>query len=177
MGIIGITGEKESGKDVAAEYLSRKLGHPIWKFATGVREVISVMTGLSVEFLESREGKKTILPEFGGITVGRALQVVGTDWGRNQVSENIWVNVLTRKWVDAGQPNIIISDVRFENEADFCHFVIKLERKNNTPNLSDGRDASHESETTVSKIKETVLIQSESVKDLFDQLDTLLSKY
>jgi hypothetical protein len=53
---------------------------------------------------------------------GPLLQMLGTDWGRKTVDENIWVKILQVRagMVYHAQPNalVIVGDCRFENEFD-----------------------------------------------------------
>lgn len=56
-----------------------------------------------------------------GITPRRALQTLGTDWGRKKVGPDVWINAaLTRALfhIQEGAPLVVISDGRFENEID-----------------------------------------------------------
>lgn len=44
------------------------------------------------------------------------LKTLGTEWGRELVGENVWINSLLRRCDDGVEP-IIVDDVRFDNEA------------------------------------------------------------
>ena len=55
-----------------------------------------------------------------GATPRRAMQTLGTEWGRNMIGPDVWVR-LTMHRVDellASGVNVIIDDVRFDNEAE-----------------------------------------------------------
>ena len=47
-----------------------------------------------------------------------ALQLLGTEAGRDVFHKDIWVNSLLKR---AGNQNVVITDVRFKNEIDFIH--------------------------------------------------------
>jgi hypothetical protein len=88
------------------------------------------------------------------VTVGRFLQIVGTDCFRAAVGPNVWVDALLGPWRAAGCPAMIVADVRFPNEArairDAGGVVIQVVRKSQTAEggfvSADGRDARHPSE-------------------------------
>ena len=57
---------------------------------------------------------------------GPLLQLLGTEWGRKTISENVWVDLLKSKIAKASAPDrslgqnqlFIVSDCRFKNEFD-----------------------------------------------------------
>lgn len=49
---------------------------------------------------------------------GPLLQVLGTDWGRKTIDEDIWVKCLKKKIQSEGNSLVVIGDCRFENEFD-----------------------------------------------------------
>lgn len=165
--IVGITGHKGSGKDTVAciwryiynlnkrgfsydyiisgvDYLpfinnSDKNSDPfrIVHFADPLREVVSIITGVSPEELQNPLTKDSeILPDFKicerEVTARETLQYIGTDLFRNQVDKNVWVNALFHR-IDPFNKDYIIPDVRFSNEIDAIRkyedsIIIKMER-------------------------------------------------
>lgn len=63
-------------------------------------------------------------PDRGLVKDGPLMQLLGTEWGRNTVDQNIWVNILKTRlekankiFEDLGQiPLFVVGDCRFENE-------------------------------------------------------------
>lgn len=111
--IIGIAGRKRAGKDVLAAGLSAALGLPRDSFAAPIREFVGRITGLSPEQLEA--SKEAPLGWLDGVTPRRMMQTVGTEWGRQSVHSELWVRSLFER---APRKGVIVSDVRFPNEAD-----------------------------------------------------------
>lgn len=99
----------------------------IKKFAGKLKQIVSLVTGVSEYDLEDPEFKKQSMgPDWGNITYRECLQIVGTDAMRNNVHPNVWVNALFADYIPAhtdhvpggfDYPNWIITDCRFENEA------------------------------------------------------------
>jgi hypothetical protein len=150
--IIGISGKIGSGKNSVATIIQGlnmsldkdmiihqiELGKPFGKesgfeqkaFAAKLKQIVSILTGISVEDLEKQEvkdrllgeewdrtisnGFKVNLPnEMRKITVRQMLQWVGTDAMRDVIHPNIWVNALfadyrqiDSTWKDGNNPYI-----------------------------------------------------------------------
>jgi hypothetical protein len=156
--IIGISGYKGSGKSTAAafimtimtEYYEKKHktihrngGWQIEMFAGLLKEFAASALSVPVERFEDESFKSSLLPgewfdpETGeGRTYRWFLQRLGTEAMRNGVHPNFWVNALIgryRKEMEEGKnPKWVISDVRFENEAeailDYGGLMIRIER-------------------------------------------------
>ena len=100
----------------------------IKKFAGKLKTIVSLLAGISEHDLEDPEFKKKSMgPEWGNITYRECLQIVGTDAMRNNVHPNVWVNALFADYIPVHTdhvpggfewPNWIITDCRFENEAE-----------------------------------------------------------
>ncbi len=176
--IIGIHGKIGSGKDTVGnmiQYLTSRSGQEkvrtfeeflqfkdrtlplgiyqsdwdIKKFAFKLKQIVSILTGISTADLEIQEIKDSFLPSYwdwspgsagrqpaieGSLenryTVREVLQRVGTEAMRDQIHTDVWVNALfsdlneDSKW--------IITDTRFPNEAkaikDIGGKVIKITR-------------------------------------------------
>lgn len=111
--IIGIAGKKRAGKDTLAAGLSAALGLPRDSFAAPIRAFVGQITGMRPEELEA--SKETPLAWLDGMTPRRMMQTVGTEWGRQSVHSELWVRSLFAR---APRSGVIVSDVRFPNEAD-----------------------------------------------------------
>lgn len=110
--IIGLAGLARSGKDTIADFL---MADPIfsrysrYSFATPIKDMI--LAGL--DLADKEEAKAELLY---GCTYRSIAQTLGTEWGRECIHPDLWVKIAERRC--AGQ-NTIITDVRFENEAEF----------------------------------------------------------
>lgn len=46
------------------------------------------------------------------------MQTLGTEWGRKQVADDIWIEVMRRHLVSTNWKTVIVDDIRFNSEAD-----------------------------------------------------------
>jgi hypothetical protein len=115
--IIGLCGAAGSGKNAAAHHLGRRYGAAQFAFADPLYAAISAITGLSVAELQDRRRKEAEL-EWLPASPRRLLQTIGTEWGRETIHPEIWIMATLRR-IDASEAALaVITDVRFENEAE-----------------------------------------------------------
>lgn len=159
--LVAITGKAGAGKDTAAEALIRGLGFSPTAFAEPLKESCMFKFGLSHDDVFTQEGKKRFVPEWNK-TVGEILQKEGTEATKSFWGPDFWVRRwdMTRKsFIEAGQPDLVITDCRFDEEAEFIialgGIVIRITRAD-APAL-EGRDPNHASERG---IKESLIYAS-----------------
>lgn len=116
--VVGISGYASSGKTTVADYLVAFYGYKRIKFADGLKDMLRAV-GLSDESIEG--GKKEEPSQFlCGKSPRYAMQTLGTEWGRNLIGDNFWVNIWALKceeWLWENQENkVVVDDVRFPNE-------------------------------------------------------------
>jgi hypothetical protein len=73
-------------------------------------------------------------PELWGKSLRHLKRTLGTEWGRQMVNENIWLDILKDRIADqdSGYFGVVIDDVRFDNEAEYVRkaggVLVLLER-------------------------------------------------
>jgi len=120
MKIIGLTGPARSGKDTAAETLVNK-GWRQYRFADPLKKSVQAMFGLTERHTDG-DLKESPIDWLDGVTPRQIMQTLGTEWGRDCIHPDLWLRVADRaleRTADHGHPGIVISDVRFDNEAAF----------------------------------------------------------
>lgn len=122
--IIGLVGYIGSGKGSVADYLQEKYGYNKESFAASVKDAVSIIFGWNRELLEgdtlaSRKWRESDDPYWSDklgtpFSPRLALQLMGTEAGRNVFHPDIWIYSLERRM----NPNkdYVVADVRFVNE-------------------------------------------------------------
>lgn len=130
--IIGIAGRARSGKDTIAQIIQQEYRCMTYAFAEPLKAMLRAI-GLDEQDLNG--GRKDELNNDFQATPRHMMQTLGTEWGRDTINDNIWVIAAAQriKQMHRSQPDatILITDVRFQNEADFVRkhgFLIHVER-------------------------------------------------
>lgn len=128
--IIGFTGPKLAGKHEMADYLVGQYGFQKLSFSDPLKKACKHLFNFSDEQVYGKE-KDVPDPNWFGITPREAMQFIGTDLLRRQMSKleaRIDEDILLRNfrlWYESLNPEtqklIVVPDVRFQNEADFIH--------------------------------------------------------
>lgn len=125
---IGICGPKFSGKDtlgkaIALAAFENGYGSRRIFFAQPIKEACCVMFGWTMEQLEDEVFKETVDERYG-ITPRHAMVTLGTEWGRDHISPDIWLTIAENRIHETPVMTIpYITDVRFDNEADMVRGV------------------------------------------------------
>jgi hypothetical protein len=112
--LIGMCGAAGSGKDTVASIL----GFDRVAFADPLYEMVSIVTGLTPAEMRDREAKERPI-DWLGQSPRQLLQTLGTEWGRDTISQSIWVDTAMRRvqrLLDEGR-DVVVTDCRFDNEA------------------------------------------------------------
>lgn len=115
--LIGITGFKGAGKSSVAACLERH-GYVEYALAEPIKEGLQVMFDLPEEAFTDRGMKEAPVADIGASPRFLA-QTLGTEWGRRLVADDLWLRVMKRKMRRTMQhcTGVVVSDVRFDNEA------------------------------------------------------------
>lgn len=107
----------------------------------------------------------------------KLLQWLGTDWGRDTISQDLWVSIwkaqvesIRRRSPDS---IIVCDDVRFDNEAETLKslggHIIKIERPDNTLHAQGGVGiVGHKSEAGVSESLLDFTVRNNSTLEYFE---------
>lgn len=119
---------------------------------------------------------------------GRLLQLLGTEWGRDSISKDIWCDVMKGKIQNLereGFTHAIIGDCRFENEFDYFPSALRVrlqcEREVRKTRCTQWREADfHASETGLDlylyedkfdlEFATDILTPEECAKKIFEKL-------
>ena len=138
MAIIGLVGFISSGKGTVGDLLESK-GFYKDSFATPLKDACSVMFGWPRELLEGdtevsrswREQQDSFWTEKFGYSFSPrlALQLMGTEAGRDVFHKDIWVISLLNR---SKNKDVVVTDVRFKNEIEYIQnnggIVVRIKR-------------------------------------------------
>lgn len=145
--IIAFAGYKQSGKDTCAKYLIDKYGFSQYSFALPLKEGVKAFFGWSNEQVNDPILKETVDPYYG-VSPRYILQIFGTEVMRQfipslspefkeKMGGDFWVNRFKQFISVNSNKNIVLSDLRFQNELDAVHSlggqVIKIHREASVP--------------------------------------------
>lgn len=192
--LLAMYGKARSGKDTAADYLAAELGLYKYAFAEPLKTMLKSVFGDHFH-----EGDRSgICPETGK-SYREMMQTLGTEWGRNLMTEDVWINLVQKKWdwVKDGCPHetplgrisnlhlgkdqvtqgMILSDLRFDSEAEWVRsqggYVIEIKRDHY--DLSAPGIAGHQSEAGIREdLIDLLCLNYGSLEDLHLLLDALV---
>lgn len=124
--LIGISGVMNAGKDTVANLIialrPRELRR--YSFATPLKAGVCAMFGWTKDEIENRDFKEAVDPRWG-FSPRKAMQLLGTEYGRVQLRDDLWVHAGANFHDESVKQNkgTIITDVRFENEAAWVRSV------------------------------------------------------
>ena len=160
--IIGMGGRKESGKDTVADFLVEEHGYTKHEMSSVLHDIFMVMDPWVSVREDEAEISEFIRPGFMRYstlcaTIGyveakrfrevrRLLQALGTDVGRNMISEDVWVDVMRHKITNT-EGNFVFTGVRYHNERALLRELGGTAVWVNRPGLPEGD--THTSETSL----------------------------
>lgn len=164
--LIGLVGYQRAGKTTIARLLADQHRYVWTRFAGPLKEMLKCL-GLTDEHVDGVL-KNEPCDLLGGKTPVQAMQLLGTEWGRQMIFSDLWLNVWEARVSDllAQGYRVVVDDVRFVNESALVHSLGGELWKVNRAGISRGSD--HHSEDFVSECKPTLTIQNPG-----DNLDEL----
>jgi hypothetical protein len=131
MKVVALAGLPRSGKDTAADWFVLR-GYTRLQFSGPLKEAAAVLLDrpLSHMYGEGYDREK-IMPEWG-FSVRWFLQRFGTECLREQIRPDFWLLRMARAIQRISPAPVVITDLRFENEAEMVRgaggIIIELRR-------------------------------------------------
>ena len=199
--IIGLSGKIGSGKTTFAEEFAKLSKIPVecHAFADKLKELTQMLTGHKLTITNqpgkpfyntvynyTQEDKNVYLPTWDK-TVGKCLQILGTEALRKGFDSDVWVKALfesTAKEVLSNGHILVIADVRFPNEADYIlkegGILIRLIGDPMKIRENSTRDLTHESEVALDNYTGfTEIIENDipELSKLHNKISSFMFKY
>lgn len=115
--IIGLVGPRGSGKSTVASHLSKAHGFVEVAFATPLKDGLAALFDVDRRLFDDPELKDAAHADLAGRTPRAVMQHVGTDVVRRTYGEDFFVERMRRRLDGLGASRVVVSDVRFPNEA------------------------------------------------------------
>jgi hypothetical protein len=175
--IIALCGPQQHGKSTSAAYLESQ-GFARVSFAEPLYQMLSTLIGSNARLLDKEAPQDALL----GKSVRYALQKLGTEWGREMIGDNIWVETARRTIANKLQydsvKGIVVDDFRFRNEfsmlksigANVACIVRNLDSLNINPN---DHASEKEWKELVACNQIGIIDNVGSVEELHDKLNSL----
>jgi hypothetical protein len=171
--VVAFTGIAGSGKSTATKYLVQAHGYKLVKFAGPLKDMMRAL-GFGEDDIEgsSKELSNSLLC---GKSPRHAMQTLGTQWGRDCIGEDFWINL----WRDSADRivqqggRVVTDDCRFPNEAQ------AIRRMGGDIYKIDGRGGiagEHISERGCGD-QDLVLVNDGAVEELHGKIEEALRRY
>lgn len=113
--LIGIHGKAGAGKDTLADIFVKEYGYEKYSFAKPLKDAVKAIFGWDERHVNGE--LKEVNDPFYGFSPRHAMQTLGTEWGRVCLRNDLWTRIAQQ--IIYKKENIVIPDVRFDNEAEF----------------------------------------------------------
>ncbi len=173
--LIGLGGKLRSGKDAFADYLVEHHGYVkmgmsdiLHQSALAMNPIVYVGDRDVFRYADVTEelgyvGAKEEYPEYRAF-----LQRMGTEFGRNIIDEDLWVNLTLNRIfaeIDEGR-SVVVTGIRFPNELRMISDAMGRSIWINRPGLvTDESHATHASETGVTAEDFDIVVQNDGDLD------------
>lgn len=172
MMLIAMTGPAGCGKNAAAKILVDNYSFVEMSLAEPMKNGLMTMMGWGPEMING-ELKETSIEGIGK-SPRELMQTLATEWGRNTVHPDIWLQGVIKQWefykgviAEGKVKGVVITDLRFDNEADWVRseggHVVHIDRLGtHEPIEASG----HSSESGVDVYKDDYTIRNNHVLGL-----------
>ena len=145
--IIGLSGKIGSGKTTVGDIFENE-GFRLDSFANSVKDICCILFSYNRNKIEGSNPEDRLWREHKDIKTSTimnrdmsprdAMVFIGTEFGRNQINDNIWIETLFNRYEQSNNKNLLITDLRFPNEYDEIKkrggFIIRINRENTNKN-------------------------------------------
>ena len=168
--LIGLIGLKGSGKDTAADALEA-IGFQNVKFAGALKAMLKTLLAYqganenTIGRMIDGDLKEVPTDLLNGKTPRFAMQTLGTEWGRDLIGADFWLDTAMKK---ASTGDTVITDCRFPNEVEAVKTnggtVIRIVAVGQTVFGEDGVGTDHASEVLMASLPEDYTIKNNMAK-------------
>lgn len=163
--LIGLTAQKRNGKDLMGDYLINKYNFVRLTFADKVKKIAQITYDFTDDQMDENKDK---IDPYWNITPRDAFKEIGTFY-RNKDPE-FWIKVVKKQYEEITDKCVVITDVRYLNEAEFIRnhggIIVRIVR----PSIISSCE--HSSEQELLSINEDIkIINDSTINDYYDKID------
>ena len=166
--LVGFAGKAGVGKTTTAEWFVKGHNFVRLSFAQPLKSCLVALTGLSMNHFTDIELKEKEIPGLG-VSPRVMMQLGGTEFVRNMIYHDFFLWRMGHLISENSHRDIVIDDVRFENEAEFIRSnggkIVHLTREFESPTTK----TSHKSEDSL-EIKKGDIV---AICDISEELTAL----
>ena len=154
---IAFCGYKGSGKSTAARFLAYGMDGIQLSFASPIKDMVETLL-FQFNIDPSMYDKEDPLPLPGEPSFRKLCQTLGTEWGRELISKEIWIEALRARIRRQSPPQtpIFVDDLRFPDEAE----MLRQEGFKIVYIYRGGPEDSHTSESMISELPHDYVIDN-----------------
>lgn len=175
--VILLAGKIGSGKSAIAEHLLWRHGFAKVKLAAPLKNMLRIL-GLNDDEIEG-ELKEVPCEALLGKTPRYAMQTLGTEWGRNNIHNNLWLHhaVTNIKTLVEQDVDVVVDDLRFINELHYLRVNLPSTKAYRITRPG-GVEDSHISEQEIDLLTvDHVVLNTGTLEQLQSKADQLVKAY
>src|SRR5215831_5235859 len=182
--LIGLTGMKHSGKDTVAAYLVKEHGFERRAFADPLKKSVAGLFDIPFHLVDKYKNDDNVVvsidngTERHDMTFRHFLQRYGTEAHRDvpEMGLDFWVELLMPVRGYYAERNIVISDVRFDNEAKRITLLDGINVEISRPGLSS--QDQHRSEAGLNPdLVDYTIFNNGSLDDLNSGVEVMIEHF
>lgn len=172
--IIAFSGPRRAGKTTAANYLSRAYGATQLSMAAPVKDMLRVLLQ-SYNIVDTDrylygDLKEEPIPSLNGKTARYLMETLATEWGRDLIMENVWVDAAKNTMLRNPRKLYVFDDLRLDNERNFV-----LENGGTIVEIVGRGEYKKEHRSDFGGAYDMVLDNSQTIVDFYRNLDDMMS--
>ena len=175
--LIALTGLIGSGKSTVAKHLVAQHGFVLVKFAGGLKAMLhalldySLIQASTIDAMIEGDLKETPASILSHHTPRHAMQTLGTEWGRNLIGQDFWVQIAASRIQQIRSFNspVVVDDCRYPNEATLIRQLGGTIWKLSRPGAAVDSHSSESDQKLV--VADRMLLNNVGIGDLLVQVD------
>lgn len=173
--IIAFGHRKQVGKDTCGQYLADFYNFERVAFADPLKQALSAMFGFDEKQLQGSDDDKNLVDPHWGFSPRHALQTLG-EGARQLFGDDVWLRSAERRIVSSKKKNVVITDLRYPNEAEMIRkhggILVRIDR----PSLGPIVDQHHSENALKNYNFDRIVVNDGSLSSLKESIDRILQR-